>query len=366
MSELPVIPTPTSQRWREFRVIFVPPIVFLSTLIAIGLVWRDYVSPPTLVGQVEPLITSVTALQAGVLTNLHVQRFQEVYAGDVLAEVRVTDHRRYDTDLELLRSRVSLSQLELATMADRQRLALEYENLRVDYMRQQTELEMAKAQLPHAQFDAELSKKLFGDKIGSEFDYHYFLSAYDSLKAQVAQLTKNVEQLEGKLENAREVVEKSPGGDAMRQLTDRIANLQQQQRTLEALGAAPLVIEAPISGIVAEIFHHPGENLLPGDPILTISGKNGERIVGYLKTPFPVQPKPGMVVHCRSRSQPRVAGESRISGVGAALEIIKNPALVHPNMQKSELGLPVAVSIPSDWHGQLRPGELVDIQFTEQ
>jgi multidrug resistance efflux pump len=366
MSELPVIPTPRSQRWREFRVIFVPPIVFLCTLLSIILVWRDYVSPPTLVGQVEPIITAVTALNAGVLTNLHVQRFQEVYAGDVLAEVRVTDHRRYDTELELLRSQVSLSQLELGTMADRQRLALEYENLRVDYMRQQTELEMAKAQLPHAQFDAELSKKLFGDKIGSEFEYHYFLSSYDSLKAQVAQLTKNVEQLEEKLENARDVVEKSPGAEGLQQLTDRIASLQQEQKRLEGLGADPLVIEAPISGVVAEIFHRPGENLLPGDPILTISGRNGERIVGYLKIPFPVQPKPGMVVQCRRRAEPRVTGEARISGVGAALEIIKNPVLTHPNMQKAELGLPVAVSIPPNWHGQLRPGELVDIQLTEQ
>jgi multidrug resistance efflux pump len=122
MSELPVIPTPPSQRWREFRVVFVPPIVFLSTLLTIGVVWKDYVSPPTLVGQVEPLITAVTSRNAGVLTNLFVERFQEVKAGEMLAEVRVTDHRRYDTELELLRSQISLSQLELGTMADRQRL----------------------------------------------------------------------------------------------------------------------------------------------------------------------------------------------------------------------------------------------------
>ena len=73
-----------------------------------------------------------------------------------------------------------------------------------------------------------------------------------------------------------------------------------------------------------------------------------------------------MVVQCRTRSQPRVEGESRISGVGAALEIIKNPVLTHPNMQTAELGLPVAVSIPPNWRGRLRPGELVDIQLTER
>ena len=59
MSDLPVIPTPPGQRWREFRVIFVPPIVFVGTLLAIFLVWKDYVSPPTLIGQVDKIQTGM-------------------------------------------------------------------------------------------------------------------------------------------------------------------------------------------------------------------------------------------------------------------------------------------------------------------
>ncbi len=365
MSDLPVIPTPSGQRWREFRVVFVPPLVFFCTLLAIALVWKDYVSPPTLVGQVEPLITAVTTRNAGVLTNLFVERFQEVKAGDTVAEVRVTDHRRYDTELELLRSQISLSQLELGTMADRQRLALDYENLRVDYMRQQTELEMAKAQLPHAKFDVDLSQKLLGDKVVSEFEYHYFLSSYDSLQAQVTRLTKNVEDLDKKLQDARDIIENSPGAEGMRRLIDHLAELQQQQKTLETLGTAPLTIQAPISGVVAEICRRPGENLLPGDPILTISAKTGERIVGYLKAPVSLQPKPGMVVQMRTRSIPRMEAESTISGVGAGFEVITNVVLTHPNMP-AELGLPVAVAIPASLRNHLRSGELVDIQITER
>jgi phage shock protein A len=92
--------------------------------------------------------------------------------------------------------------------------ALDYENLRVDYLRQQTELEMAKAQLPHAKFDVDLSQRLLGEKVVSEFEYHSFLSAYDSLQAQAAQLTKNVEELEKKLLDARDIIENSPGRKA--------------------------------------------------------------------------------------------------------------------------------------------------------
>lgn len=360
MSELPVIPTPSSQKFREFRVRFLPPLVFLCTLTAILVLWKDYVSPPTLVGQVETVITPVTTRNAGVLTNLFVQRFQEVRAGEVLAEVRVTDHRRYDTDLELLRSQVALSQLELGTITDHQRLALDYENLRVDYMRQQTELAMAKAQLPHAEFDVELSKRLLADKVVSEFEYRSFLSTFDSLKAQAAQLSKNVEQLEAKLQDARQFLDTTADAAATKQLVERLNRLQEHQRALESLGAAPLLIEAPISGVVTEVFRRPGENVLPGDPILSISSKQSERIVGYLRPPFAVEPKPGMAVQLRPRTLPRMEAEARISGVGASFEVVTNVALVRPN-SLPELALPIAISIPDNLMNRVRPGELIDI-----
>jgi hypothetical protein len=116
------------------------------------------------------------------------------------------------------------------------------------------------------------------------------------------------------------------------------------------------VIQSPINGVVAEIFHRPGENLLPGDPILSISSKNSERIVGYLKAPCTLQPKAGMTVQMRTRSQPRIEAESKISGVGAGFEVITNVVLIHPNMP-AELGVPVAVAIPPSLRNQLRPGE---------
>ncbi len=360
MSELPVIPTPSAQRWREFRISFVPPLVFFGTLIAIFLVWREYVNPPTMIGQVEPITASVTVPNIGMLTNLLVQRFQEVHAGDIIAEVHVLDHRRYDTELELLRSEVSLSQLELATLADRQRLALSYESLRVDYMRQETQLQMAKAKLPHAEFDVELSKRLLGEKVVSEFEYHYFVSSYDSLKAEVEQGTKNVNELEQKLVEARPFVENLPGAAANQELVSRVTQMQKQLANLEKLGSEPLRIEAPISGIVSDILRRPGENLLPGDAILTISSQRSDRIVGYLRPPFAIQPKIGMTVQIRPRAQPRVEADTRIAGIGATLEVIKNPVLIRPNTP-AELGLAVAVTIPENLRNRLRPGEIIDM-----
>ncbi|HTG45666.1 MAG TPA: HlyD family efflux transporter periplasmic adaptor subunit, partial [Verrucomicrobiae bacterium] len=348
----------------EFRVQFVPPIVFLSTIAAIFFFWKDYVSPPTLVGQVEPLVTEVTSRDTGVLTNLYVERFQEVRAGELLAAIRVTDNRRYDAELQLLRSQVALSQLELGTIVDRQRLALDYEGLRVDYMRQQVELQMAKAQLPHAQFDVDLSRRLLGEKVVSEFEYHYFLSAFDSLNAQATQLTKNLEELERKLEAARDLNQVTAEDHGAKLLAERLTALQEQQRTLESLGNTPLLIEAPISGVITEVLRRPGENVMAGDPILTISSKQSDRIVGYLRAPLALQPKPGMIVQIRARNASRTQADARISGVGAGFQIITNQALLRLS-GVVEMGLPVAITIPDALKDQLLPGELADITIQQ-
>lgn len=51
--DLPPIPTPLAQRWREFRIQILPVIVFLSILAAIALMWKTFVHPPGVVSETE-------------------------------------------------------------------------------------------------------------------------------------------------------------------------------------------------------------------------------------------------------------------------------------------------------------------------
>ncbi|PYJ83425.1 MAG: hypothetical protein DME22_15770, partial [Verrucomicrobia bacterium] len=61
MNPLPVIPTPPAQRWREFRFRAFPILAFFGVLLVLTTMWRQYVTPPTLVGQVEPITAYVTS-----------------------------------------------------------------------------------------------------------------------------------------------------------------------------------------------------------------------------------------------------------------------------------------------------------------
>jgi multidrug resistance efflux pump len=355
-----VIPTPAGQRWREFRIRVLPLIIFLCVIGGIFGLWHAYVMPPTLVAQVEPKIAEVRTRDTGVLTNIYVHRFQAVRAGEVVAAVLPTDTHRYQTELQMLRSQMEVSQLEMTTLVDRERLAFNYQDLRNEYMRQAVQLQMAKAQVPHAEFDVMLSSNLLREKIVSEFDYHGFVSTLDALKAQVSQLTTNLAEMEAKLASSRALSELASTGDAAKTIGAKLSALRAEQVRLESLSTEALVLRAPIDGIVSELFHHEGENVIVGESILRISGTKGDRLVGYLRQPFYIDLKPGMNVQVRTRSGEHREAESRISGIGAQFEVITNLLFIHHNAP-AELGLPLAFSIPPLLQSQLKPGELVDI-----
>jgi multidrug resistance efflux pump len=201
---------------------------------------------------------------------------------------------------------------------------------------------------------------LLKEKIVSDFDYHRFLSTLDSLKAKITQLTNNLDQIESKLRETRALSQFSSQGDTATAINAKLDGLRAEQGRLSVLSSEPLLLRAPIDGIIEEVYRHEGENVLAGEPIARISGTKGERLVGYLRQPFFMDVKPGMAVQIRTRSGGRREGESSISGMGAQFEVITNAAFLRLNAP-AELGLPLAFSIPPGLAAVLKPGELVDV-----
>jgi multidrug resistance efflux pump len=363
MEDLPVIPTPKGQRWREFRITVFPAIVVVCTLVVIVFLWREHVSPPTLIAEAEPIRAYVISPDAGMITNLLVTRFQPVKRGDIIARVISSDNRRLDMQVQLLRSQISLSQLQLGALIDRDRLAFDYHDLRSEYLRQQVELATAQAELEPARRDYELALQLQGTNIFgvySQQEVDFFARAYFPLKAKVEQTTTFVQELETKLEQTRSLgefvasaVQNSSFGQAM-------ADLDKQRQMLEALQAEPLALEAPMDGIVTTIHRQEGENIVAGEPLVTISATYSERLVGYLRQPLPFQPEEGMKVVVRTRSAKRQIAESHIAAVGAQFEVITNVALMRPNAML-EVGLPLAINMPQALQAFVRPGEPLEV-----
>jgi hypothetical protein len=68
---LPPIPTPVAQRWREFRIQILPIIVFVGILAAILMMWRNFVQPPSVVGEAQAVKAKVAGPEEGVIADMN-------------------------------------------------------------------------------------------------------------------------------------------------------------------------------------------------------------------------------------------------------------------------------------------------------
>src|SRR5438132_11320515 len=168
MNPLPVIPTPLAQRWREFRFRVVPILVFFGALLLLSTMWRQYVLPPTLVGQVESMTAYVSSAKAGTLAQLNLARMQRVNAGDPVAQVITTDPKVLASSLAVIQAEIQLLRVNLQPIIDQQRYALNYDRIRLDWLSQRVDLATARVKLPLAENDLRRTTELFKEKIVSE------------------------------------------------------------------------------------------------------------------------------------------------------------------------------------------------------
>ena len=367
MKVLPPIPTPLRQRLKPIRQKWVPMIVLLVVFVAIALMWRRMARPTSFVGMVETVQTVVTTPDAGMLTNISINPLQEVVAGDVVAEVMTTDPRTANNRLSVLRGRMQLMEMELDPVLNRQRNALDYERLMVDCAKIKDDLATSKAMLEGARSKFKLESDLKEQGISSTQTYEAALAQKNALEATVSEKEKIVALTEKSLERLAYMADSFvPGGEndplkaALGVEADKVKLFQAKMR--------PLELQAPIDGIVTTLHKRPGEQVQPGDAIVTITARKPERILGYLPQAFPINPTVGMKVEVATRSPLsfwRVRSVATITGVSPHLETINN-LLVRPitpglsaEQQLPMLGRVISISLPADL--KLLPGQPLDI-----
>jgi multidrug resistance efflux pump len=135
--------------------------------------------------------------------------------------------------------------------------------------------------------------------------------------------------------------------------------VQESKLRLTEAELSPIVLKAPIDGIVSMIYHRSGEAVTAGQPILAIATLSPVRIVGYLRPPIMAEPQVGERVEVRTRGLHREVGWAQIVEVGAQLESLPATLLSPLKMASVEVGLPIDISLPANL--KIRPGELVDI-----
>lgn len=346
------IPTPRSLRWRNFRLQYIPVVVFLLGLAAAAVILTKWVAPPTQVGEAEAIRTELRSAQAGRLIELKADLLQTVRAGEVLGSVIVNEPRVMESSIAVIRAEIEV--LRTTT-------SLTIEQLRLDWMNKRVQLVALQGQLQQAEATLARSTALHRTKLITDEEFEQARTTRDALVAQIKAQQELIHRLEPRADRAgdadpRAIPLASEG------LRAAINQKEQQLRLIEAQ-LAPLPLIAPIDGVVTTVWRRSGETVDTAEPILQITALGYQRIVGFLRPPIMVEPKPGMVVEVRTRTVQRQTGEALIAGVGQQYEPISPTLLAAMRLPvatvPTEYGLRVHVTAPTGLN--IRPGEHVDL-----
>ncbi len=351
MQDYSLIPTPIDQRWREIRIRYLPYLAFALSAIIVGVLWRQTVSPATLTGLVEPIRASVNSPIAGAIMELNVKRFEMVKAGMTIATLRPVDA---GPDLDFMRSQLEIMRSRTEPLADMRRSRLDYQTLRLSWLEQKVDLATAKINLQFAETDLGRAEKLLESNsiTGKSFDGR--LQQKEAYEVEVTERSKLVTDL------GKELEELGPPGQGSTDASDPVEQLiRSQEEKLRSIekNLGLVILTAPMDGMILSVLRREGENVNAGEPIIQIGATHSERIVGYLRQPFPLEPQAGMAVEIRTRTNARETSMAQITRVGAEFELIINASL-HPSLLP-ESGLPIEVTLPPGL--KVRPGEVVDL-----
>jgi multidrug resistance efflux pump len=360
--DLTPIPIPARQQWREFRVVYLPIFMFAGLVLVIGWMWRNYVQPPTIIGEVETVRSQIITISAGTLQDLKVDRLASVTNGQELATITLLEPAQIqaeatavEAELRLMKSRMDL---------DRTRNINAYSQLRADLEIEKLNLESAKIRLVQSENELGRSKQLIENNlmaygVGStrnDFGYDVAVRDRDTMIATLAARQKTVAELKAGVEALE------AAGASKMQPTDPIIeqSIVAQRARLESLQGS-VVLRSPIDGFVSVINQLPGARVGSGDAILVISAEKSDRIIAWVRQPVTSRPKVGDIVEVRRGTLGQQSFEARVVKVGKQLEEINATAVpLNATLQRAEFGLPLIVKVEQQL--DLIPGEAVQLR----
>ena len=306
------ISIPLRKRWQLLRVRWLPALVLISGFGAVAFLWRGNVASLTILGQAEPVVPEVSCYKPGVLAELNVTRFQRVKAGDPVGRVLVTEPSILASSLAVIQAEIEELRVNLKPVIAQQRNAMDYDQLRLDWMRQRAQWASAQVNLDLAEAEYHRMDALFKDKIVSERVYEQAKAARDRLQKEVEELGKLVAEGETNLQSLQVTNKAEISKVSTDPLAAAIAVQESKLRLTEA-ELSPRMVKAPIDGIVTTIYHRAGEAVNAGQPIVAIATLSPVRIVGYLRVPLAARPTAGMEVQIRTRGLRREVGKATVT-----------------------------------------------------
>lgn len=350
---LPPIPSSPQHHWRQFRVKALPFVTFGIVLGCAVWLWGNNLANPLVMGQAEGLQSVITSPVPGLVARIHASLYQEVKAGDIIAQVDAADPQVLSNTVSLIRARMDAIRAGAGfDSGDRVRFA----QFQMDWLAQRSDLVSLRADLQYSEAELTRVQGLAKEGISSQ-------SELDVTKRDVDRLNRAIQEKSASVDAAEKAFRQlDPGSPGNEPATVRaeLAVAAEELRLAEAQ-LQPVTLRAPISGRIIKLEIQPQGTVIRGAIIAAIASPHVDRIVGYIPQPVRLDPSVGMKVEVRTRSTMRQVGQSEISHVGPRIELFDAPLRIRGMGAAQERGLPIIVTLPPNMN--LRPGELVDLRI---
>lgn len=380
--KLPKIRTPFYQHVRRFRYQVLPVLFFLAALGASTTLWDRQQSRLTATGEVLAISVNLASDQDGRLVTFTDSTrnplLTTVKAGDIVAQLDSATVREevaaMRSELASLRAEIEAKATELgmeigqyqqSRTLDLRRLSLDVERQQLDLLDRQARLQTNRIALIQMQSELEIYQKANARGVETEYSVqnaeHLRDAAYQQVEGEQAAIATATAQLKLTQERLAEFGQE----EAMDVQTDTIlapirhsVTAQSARiRRLELL-LDTLTIRSPVDGRITAIHYRPGQAIMAGEPILTVTALQSQVVVSYLREGLNYRPNVDDEVSIRRRG----GGDpitGRIARVGSSIELVPVHQLRSPD--RAEWGLPVSIAIPPA--ANLLPGELVEVSF---
>ena len=343
------IPMPWPVRWRLIRERILPVVLFLMVVTAVTHLWRNHFQPVALQGSAEQVRAALTVSQNGQLVRLHVEPFARVRRGDPIAEIMTVPADLLQARLAVVQAEATLLALTREPLTGRLRADLDYEGLRVEWMQQRVERAVASIRLAAAESEYQRLQRLRADNLVADSEYEAAKEERDAWAARRDGSSALIQTLE------RRLGQLTPGTTDEDEVMAAALNVQHERLRLIEAELAPLVLTAPIDGVLGTFAKQPGETVLSGDQIGTVLSETAMQAVAYLREPVRTRPQTGQPVQVTTAS--RQTGRGEVIHVNPQIETLPD-RWQHPGL-RPQRGLPIIVRLPTDL--EVLPGEALDL-----
>ncbi len=347
---------PAWVRWREFRYSVMPIVVFAGAAAGCLWFWSQMGSSGGVAGIAEGVRSTVASPTLARIQSILVTPYQMVNAGDPIAVVVPIDPR---AELDLVQMEFDLARISLQPSIAEANV-MDFERIRMDLLRTKSELAIAKVNLVRMENQVVRNEPLYREQLLSEDLYDLAAKTRDAYQAEVFEKSNTVVHIEKRLVELEAFG--LPEASTNSLMATTVARLQGLRGQVSS-NWMPITLRAPIAGMVGFITHHASETALEGEPLVSINSLFSERIVGYLRQPYPIDPQIGMEVVMTTRERKTRRFTGAVLQIGAQVEMITNALAFVRTGALVDSGLPVAITLPPNVN--IRPGEILDLVFRQ-